>query len=787
LTNVVIKYVVDDSDLKKAQTQSTAAQKATDDLRKAADKAGDSFKTASDKGVQGFSGLQKAVGAVLAAGLLTKLIGEMTKLASESQKAGAVLQNALGSRSAAQQALKDLSEFAAKTPFQITQLTAAYVKLVNQGFKPTIKEMESLGDVAASTGKEFDQLVEAIIDAQTGEFERLKEFGIKARIEGDKVRFTFKGVQTQVENNSEAIRKYIIGLGQLNGVSGSMAAIAETTGGKFSNLRDNLDQILTTLGNNSSGVINAFLDLANNVFGKVNAGLNDQVEKLKTENSELNVLVGAITDTNIAEDVRSKLLSELNRKYPDFLKNLDAEKVTNEQLFTRLKDVNDQFFRKIALQAAEDKFKDTQKEILDLIDDEVEKRKEVNDIQQNASKIYSSYALAFKKNEQDIAKLEEDIVDIQNERAAKQKDLNDKLTEYRKALDFFNESNNDYFKTETKATSATKAHTVELKEQKKAVDNLEESFFKVRDQLQKAEEIDAKIKVKISDSDMQKLQEDAYKMISESFNNAPPIEFNFEIPEPTNKEKLKQYWQENWRDVLGQGIEDTNNFLIAIEQAEIDSLKNRISNLRSFYDEQVMLAGDNDRAKQDLRLKEQKDIAKIQREIADKEWKAKRNSIILSTAGGVARAFIDYQLPYALIPAAVAAAQGASQLAVADANKPRFAKGVLNLQGPGTETSDSIDAKLSKGESVMTAKQTREAFGILTDVRAGKLNDKVLKQISEGGGAMTDSRIVSKLDELTEVMKNLPKPPSIVKEGRQAYEIYEDAQGNKKRIRSKSI
>lgn len=42
-----------------------------------------------------------------------------------------------------------------------------------------------------------------------------------------------------------------------------------------------------------------------------------------------------------------------------------------------------------------------------------------------------------------------------------------------------------------------------------------------------------------------------------------------------------------------------------------------------------------------------------------------------------------------------------------------FKEGVIDLQGPGTETSDSIPARLSKGESVITAKVTRKRKGLL--------------------------------------------------------------------------
>jgi hypothetical protein len=261
-----------------------------------------------------------------------------------------------------------------------------------------------------------------------------------------------------------------------------------------------------------------------------------------------------------------------------------------------------------------------------------------------------------------------------------------------------------------------------------------------------------------------------------------PIKQPVQIVPMDDFDKIGQMWSEEWRGVLEQGIMDSNDFLMNIEDAEVESYRNRLDVLRNFYDEQQLLAGDNERAKKELRLQEERETAKLQSEIALREWRAKRNSIILSTAGGIARAFIDYQWPYALIPAAAVAAQGGAQLAVADRNKPRFAKGVIDLKGPGSEVSDSIDAKLSRGESVMTARETREAFGILTDIRAGKLNDKVLRQIVNNGGsqAFDDSKII-------DAIKSQPKPPDLVSQGRQIYEVYKGRDGSKRYIRSKSI
>jgi len=61
------------------------------------------------------------------------------------------------------------------------------------------------------------------------------------------------------------------------------------------------------------------------------------------------------------------------------------------------------------------------------------------------------------------------------------------------------------------------------------------------------------------------------------------------------------------------------------------------------------------------------------------------------------------------------------------ANTQGFKDGVIDLQGEGTTTSDSIPAMLSKGESVMTAKETAKSKSILTGIRNGFITDDNLE------------------------------------------------------------
>lgn len=218
-------------------------------------------------------GIVGGMGITEGIGMIKNFGQQVFDTTAKFQKLEAVLTTTLGSNSQAKMVMQQIQEFAAQTPFQVDQLTDSYVRLANQGFKPSMDQLRSLGDLSASTGKEFNQLAEAIIDAQTGEFERLKEFGIRAEKDGDKVRFTFKGITQEVDFTAASIRNYITELGNIEGVSGSMAAISETLAGKVSNLGDNWEGLLHTVGEETEGVFSAAISLMNDAVSSINSYL----------------------------------------------------------------------------------------------------------------------------------------------------------------------------------------------------------------------------------------------------------------------------------------------------------------------------------------------------------------------------------------------------------------------------------------------------------------------------------------------------------------------------------
>ncbi len=292
------------------------------------------------KGVAAGFGIQAAIGMVIDFG---KQVLETT---AKFQKLEAVLTTTLGSKSAAKLAMQQIQEFASKTPFSVDELTSSFVKLANQGFRPTQNQMRMLGDLAASTGKSFDQLTEGIIDAQVGEFERLKEFGVRAKKEGDNVTFTFRGVETQVKNTDDAIRGYIVSLGDLEGISGSMAGISETLGGKISNLGDAWDQLLVTVGDETAGVFSGAISLMSSAIDTVTQYLQklNLVQKYGAEGGGFWERVGeaAMVATRFktpSGDIAKNVFSNIS-------KDLD-ERIGNAKNFRELIEVKDDLDKRI--------------------------------------------------------------------------------------------------------------------------------------------------------------------------------------------------------------------------------------------------------------------------------------------------------------------------------------------------------------------------------------------------------------------------------------------------------
>lgn len=89
-------------------------------------------------------------------------------------------------------------------------------------------------------------------------------------------------------------------------------------------------------------------------------------ESIQAEKSTLNALVSAIIDTNDNEQLRSDLIDQLLKQYPDFLGDINKEVINNELLQGALMNANQEYERRISLMAAEAKAQAYQETLVDL-------------------------------------------------------------------------------------------------------------------------------------------------------------------------------------------------------------------------------------------------------------------------------------------------------------------------------------------------------------------------------------------------------------------------------------
>lgn len=198
---------------------------------------------------------------------MAAIAGAGLAVASNFEDASTTLTVLYGDIDIAKEKFQNLSAFAANTPFEFPELLDATVKLKAYGIEAE-DYLTILGDTSAAMGKSLNDTVEMLADAQTGEFERLKEFGVKA-VEITKknaeslgasmadvgktaLMYTDQYGKQQIKvidrNNKEAITAALVGVdGIFQKYTGAMEARSKTLSGLLSTLKDNVTMALADL------------------------------------------------------------------------------------------------------------------------------------------------------------------------------------------------------------------------------------------------------------------------------------------------------------------------------------------------------------------------------------------------------------------------------------------------------------------------------------------------------------------------------------------------------------
>jgi len=289
------------------------AKKRLKDLEKSANDADggqNKLSKSTDKTALSFGRMKTAVGAAVTALGLLKLVD----IQREFDVINSSLITVTGSTENAAIAFGQIKEFAATTPFDLAQVSNAFVKLKALGLEPSEQALRSYGNTASAMGKDLNQMIEAVADATTGEFERLKEFGIKSASEGDRVKFTFRGVTTEVGKNAAEIQGFLLGLGETD-FAGAMELRAATLDGAISNLSDSFDQLFLTIA--GAGVGNA-METATRNFTAFIDEINFQISRVSDQTSDTELLSHEMKVLNDTIEQYQNMLGNMPENAPSF-------------------------------------------------------------------------------------------------------------------------------------------------------------------------------------------------------------------------------------------------------------------------------------------------------------------------------------------------------------------------------------------------------------------------------------------------------------------------------------
>ena len=230
------------------------------------------------------------------------------------------------------------------------------------------KLITRLNDVNQNVEQLFTQdLVSSIQEGELGakasmnaiitEIEKLPPNSEKARAAINQI-FGTKGE----DNSEEFIRS-------LNDVTGNIDRLIDRTDALTIAQQNqlNLQKNINTLKQRFASVVEknvlpAFANMVGLATEYIQTPLSEELEQ---EQVELNALVTRITDANISQENRNKLIQELQTNYPFFLDNIDAETVSNEDLAKRLSAVNEMYINKIILQKEDEKIQKQAEKIAD--------------------------------------------------------------------------------------------------------------------------------------------------------------------------------------------------------------------------------------------------------------------------------------------------------------------------------------------------------------------------------------------------------------------------------------
>lgn len=187
--------------------------------------------------------LANVVGGVLT-GAFAELFKSFVDTSAEFEKYSVVLGVLYDNVDQGRHAMDWISEFAVKTPYQLADLTQAFIRLKAFGLDPTQGALKTVGDTAAAFGRPLMDAVFAMDDAIEGINRPLRTFGISVKEKGDQVTYSYIKNGQEIHKTISKTNKLVVAA-TLQAIwndryGGAMDKLSYTWSGMWSNMLDQL-------------------------------------------------------------------------------------------------------------------------------------------------------------------------------------------------------------------------------------------------------------------------------------------------------------------------------------------------------------------------------------------------------------------------------------------------------------------------------------------------------------------------------------------------------------------
>jgi hypothetical protein len=225
-------------------------------------------------GIAGLAGGAAAIGEKMTEGL-SEGIHKVIEAAAEMDNLRARIEGVTGASDKADEKFEELEKMTlGKMPSTVRQVSEAFIYLENTGLDGSSRALKAYSNIAAQTGTAVGDVARAVQMATLGNYRSLREFGIKAKEEGDHINVTFRGMKTEVANTSTAIQEYFQRLGNTE-FAGAAERQMETMGGAIKKVSDEWEQLANTVARTSlGGIIKSSIGAGATVVEMLNASVS---------------------------------------------------------------------------------------------------------------------------------------------------------------------------------------------------------------------------------------------------------------------------------------------------------------------------------------------------------------------------------------------------------------------------------------------------------------------------------------------------------------------------------